>query len=195
MVGGESAAKLSSESGDLELDLVQQDRQRRSLALRLATSQDFGLPWSDRDVTVLLEELEVEVGEGLNRFMYEDERLPYAMYLSKTLPFDEPKSAEQIIQKTLWLWSTWEAISRATGKSWWKISESEKYRLSLLTGDQDQQLKSAFKYFDRCDRVFAYIHEEEVQYNDDQEKEMLDEHRDEEEGEFLARIERDSIYY
>ncbi|OBZ82399.1 hypothetical protein A0J61_09551 [Choanephora cucurbitarum] len=190
MVGSESTARLSSDFGDLELDPVQQqDRQRRSLALRLAHSEEYGPIWLDQDIVVLLEELEVEVGEGMNRFMYEDERLPYAMYLSRSLPFIEPKSAEQIIQKILWLWSTWEAISLATGKSWWKISESEKLRLSLMTGDQDQQLKSAFKYFDRCDRVFAYIREEDVQCK---QKESLD---SEEEGEFLARIERDSIYY
>ncbi|KAG2206882.1 hypothetical protein INT47_007639 [Mucor saturninus] len=140
------------------------DKKRRALATKLAL--DGQGQWSDEDIELLLQELEIEVGEGTNRFLYEDERRLYCLFLSQAIPFEHTKSPEQIYDKILWLWSTWEAISRATGKSWWNTTEQEKQRLSLMADNKDQQLKSQFKYFDMCDRIFAYILEEEGE-NDD----------------------------
>lgn len=110
------------------------DRKRRALAAELAMHGQG--QWSDRDVELLLEELEIEVGEGTNRFLYEDERISYCLYLSQVIQFDDNKSADTIYEQIIWLWSTWEAISRATGKSWWNISERDKYLLSLSENDQ-----------------------------------------------------------
>lgn len=110
------------------------DKKRRALAAELAMHGQG--QWTDRDVKLLLEELEIEVGEGTNRFLYEDERRSYCSYLSHTINFDQEKSPDAIYEQIIWLWSTWEAISRATGKSWWHISERDKYLLSLSENDQ-----------------------------------------------------------
>lgn len=109
----------------------QNDIQRRALATKLAS--DGQGQWSDEDIELLLTELEIEVGEGTNRFLYEDERRVYCLFLSEAIEFKLVKSPDQIYDKIIWLWSTWEAISRATGKSWWNITEQEKYNLSLLS--------------------------------------------------------------
>ncbi|KAI8640629.1 hypothetical protein BD408DRAFT_444966 [Parasitella parasitica] len=145
------------------------DIQRRALANRLV--DDEGLLWTDQDVDLLLNELEIEVGEGTNRFLYQDERVLYCHGLSQAIQFQQPRSPDQIHDKIIWLWTTWEAISRATGKSWWNISERDKYSLSLLSHDKDQLLKSKFKYFDKCDRIFAYIRRDE---GEDDENKMSD---------------------
>lgn len=106
------------------------DKKRRALATKLAL--DGQGQWTDKDIELLLQELEIEVGEGTNRFLYEDERRVYCIFLSQAIEFKYTKSPEQIYDKIIWLWSTWEAISRATGKSWWNTTEQEKQRLSLL---------------------------------------------------------------
>lgn len=134
-----SSPSASQEYMNLEEDfdiyiISLKDRKRRTLASTLA-SHGQG-QWSDKDIELLLEELEIEVGEGTNRFLYEDERKSYCMYLSQSLKFDVLKSPEQIYDKIIWLWSTWEAISRATGKSWWNISEHDKHELSLMLEDK-----------------------------------------------------------
>lgn len=104
-------------------------RRRRSLAKKLIMCGPG--TWSDRDISLLLNELEIEIGEGTNRFLYEDECSFYCSYLIETIPFERPKTADQVYDQIIWLWSTWEAISKATGISWWHISEEQKYRLSL----------------------------------------------------------------
>ncbi|KAL7324058.1 hypothetical protein PS15p_210627 [Mucor circinelloides] len=146
------------------------DAQRRALANRLAN--DEGLLWTDEDVDLLLDELEIEVGEGTNQFLYQDERIIYCHHLSQTIPFSQHKTPDQVHDKIIWLWTTWEAISRATGKSWWFISERDKAQLSLMSDDKDQLLKSKFKYFDKCDRIFAYINKDEGE--DDENDTALD---------------------
>ncbi|CAO3701110.1 unnamed protein product [Rhizopus stolonifer] len=88
-------------------------------------------------------------------------RLHYCTYLSQNVVFNQKKTPEDILDKIVWLWTTWEAISRATGKSWWKITEADKHKLSLLKDDQDQQLISKFKYYNDCDRIFSYIKEDQ----------------------------------
>ncbi|KAL9558138.1 hypothetical protein MBANPS3_001044 [Mucor bainieri] len=140
------------------------DAQRRALANRLAN--DEGQLWTDQDVDLLLDELEIEIGEGTNQFLYHDERIIYCHHLSQTIPFSQGKTPDQIHDKIIWLWTTWEAISRATGKSWWFISEQDKAQLSLMSDDKDQLLKAKFKYFDKCDRIFAYIKKDEGEDDD-----------------------------
>lgn len=110
------------------------NRQRRELATQLAAHE--ACLWKDEDIALLLLELEIEIGEGTNRFIYDNERLHYCTYLSQNVVFNEKKTAEDILDKIVWLWTTWEAISRATGKSWWKITEADKHKLSLLKDDQ-----------------------------------------------------------
>lgn len=114
------------------------DYKRRALANRLANGGGgpAGLLWTDQDVDLLLDELEIEIGEGTNRFLYQDERIIYCHSLSQSMQFNQFKSPDQIHDKIIWLWTTWEAISRATGKSWWNISEEDKYNLSLLSDDK-----------------------------------------------------------
>lgn len=126
----------SSTLGD-DYDLLmseQKDVKRRALANRLAN--DEGLLWTDQDVDLLLNELEIEVGEGTNQFLYQDERIIYCHHLSRTIPFSQHKTPDQVHDKIIWLWTTWEAISRATGKSWWFISEQDKAQLSLMSDDK-----------------------------------------------------------
>lgn len=110
------------------------DKKRRALATKLAL--DGQGQWTDKDIELLLQELEIEVGEGTNRFLYEDERRVYCIFLSQAIEFKYTKSPEQIYDKIIWLWSTWEAISRATGKSWWNTTEQEKQLLSLLVDNK-----------------------------------------------------------
>lgn len=124
-------------SSDEDFDtfvIKRNDKKRRALATRLAL--DGQGQWTDQDIELLLQELEIEVGEGTNRFLYDDERRVYCLFLSQAIPFEHTKSPEKIYDKILWLWSTWEAISRATGKSWWNTTEQEKQRLSLLANNQ-----------------------------------------------------------
>lgn len=116
---------------DLDTFVIKQrDKQRRAFATKLALNGQG--QWADQDIELLLTELEIEVGEGTNRFLYEKERRVYCLFLSQVIEFQLSKSPDQIYDKIIWLWSTWEAISRATGKSWWNITEKEKYNLSLL---------------------------------------------------------------
>ncbi|CEP15019.1 hypothetical protein [Parasitella parasitica] len=133
----DSAYANCSEDEFDQLLMQQGNAQRRALANRLVSHE--GLLWTDQDVDLLLNELEIEVGEGTNRFLYQDERIHYCHDLLKTVQFHQPKSPEQIHDKIIWLWTTWEAISRATGKSWWNISEQDKYNLSLLSDDKEVQ--------------------------------------------------------
>ncbi|CEI90004.1 hypothetical protein RMCBS344292_04340 [Rhizopus microsporus] len=124
-------------------DSTEKNKERRELAAHLAT-HDTCL-WTDEDVTLLLLELEIEIGEGTNRFIYDDERMSYCNYLSQTAFSHQAKTPKDILDKIVWLWTTWEAISKAT----------------------DQQLISMFKYYNECDRIFAYIKEDEGEVDDE----------------------------
>ncbi|KAI8888851.1 hypothetical protein K501DRAFT_328472 [Backusella circina FSU 941] len=158
-------------SSDNELEFVSNgDTRRRTAANKLANHTDVS--WADDEVDKLLTELEIEVGEGTNRFLYEDEREQYCCYLAENA-FSNTKTWQDICQMIIWLWSTWEAIGNVTGKSWWNITEQEKYDFSLLTDNKDQQLKSKFKYFDKCDRIFSYVVEEGE--NDEEQEQDADE--------------------
>jgi hypothetical protein len=122
------------------------DKHRRALASKIASS-DRQNGWTDEDIELLLNELEIEVGEGTNRFVYEDERPLYCLYLSQNIEFEQPKSPEQIFDKILWLWSAWESISRATGKSWWNTTEQEKYEQSLLSENKGKKKKKRGHFY------------------------------------------------
>ncbi|KAI9253002.1 hypothetical protein BY458DRAFT_493302 [Sporodiniella umbellata] len=142
------------------------NKQQRDLALQLATYE--ACLWDDGDISLLLIELEIEIGEGTNRFIYASERMHYCTYLAQNVFFCQKKSPEDILDKINWLWNTWEAISKATGKSWWNITEADKQKLSLMKDNQDQQLISRFRYYNECDRVFSYIREDQEITNLDQ---------------------------
>jgi hypothetical protein len=121
-------------SSDDDFDSVSPgDTRQRTAANKLADHADMS--WTDEEVDILLTELEIEVGEGSNRFLYEDEREQYCCQLAETA-FSNTKTWQDICQMILWLWSTWEAIGNVTGKSWWNITEKEKYDFSLLADNK-----------------------------------------------------------
>jgi hypothetical protein len=121
-------------SSDDDFDSVSHgDTRRRTAANKLADHADMS--WTDEEVDILLTELEIEVGEGSNRFLYEDEREQYCCQLAETV-FSNTKTWQDICQMIIWLWSTWEAIGNVTGKSWWNITEKEKYDFSLLADNK-----------------------------------------------------------
>lgn len=128
-------------------DSTEKKKERRELAAHLAT-HDTCL-WTDEDVALLLLELEIEIGEGTNRFIYDDERMSYCNYLSQTAFSHQAKTPKDILDKIIWLWTTWEAISKATGKSWWKVTEAEKYKLSLVKDDQGTYIIISSLYIPR----------------------------------------------
>jgi hypothetical protein len=41
-----------------------------------------GLLWTDQDINLLLDKIEIEVGEGTNRFLCQDKRMVYCHSLS-----------------------------------------------------------------------------------------------------------------